>query len=341
MNTGELSSERKTFILVAILFLNLVMVSTHVVLKDQRTLFQSIVATIVSPFQIAFQETADFFSREFKHYIFLKDNFNKYHDIKKKYTRLKYENYILRKKLKDFQFHHQVTEKRDFFTAEVVAIDRNLPLSSLMINKGSATGIKKDMIVLNEAGDLVGKIVEPVTFLSAKVRLISSSIGGVGAYVEKEQLEGLLTGNNSSLCNFKYLMANKSVFKGDRIVTSGTDGIFPPYIPIGEVISVKKRYLLQHVRIKPFFLDKSIKHLVIIKNVFNEELPFHRGKPVNIPGTPKPGEENIKKSTPKPPPSRGPGTATPAAQSTPPQREQNTAAGNRRPQPTDNSAGEQ
>jgi len=74
-----------------------------------------------------------------------------------------------------------------------------------------------------------------------------------------------LTGDNSAVCRFKYLLENKPVFKGDLIVTSGTDEIFPPDIPIGRVESIRKEYLLQDIDVKPFFIEKSIKQLIVVK----------------------------------------------------------------------------
>ncbi|MCP4147424.1 MAG: rod shape-determining protein MreC [bacterium] len=270
MNHGALSSERKIFLLTAVLFFNLVLVSTNVVLKDQRTLFHSIVGFIVSPFQIAFQKSIDYVSHEAKHYVFLKDSFSKYHDLKKKYSRLKYENYKLKEKLYRHQAQQRAIDNYKnkyavFFTAETISIDRNFPLNNLMINKGSRDGIEKHMIVLNEDGDLVGKIAEPITLFSSKVQLITGSVGGVGAYVESNKLEGLLTGNNTNECSFKYLIANKPVFHGDKVITSGTDEIFPHNIPVGRVITAQKGYLTQKVNVKPYFIDKSVKRLVIIK----------------------------------------------------------------------------
>lgn len=277
MDSRELTTERKLAILATVLFLHLVLTSTHVVLKDQRTLFQTVVGMIVSPFQIGFQKTVDFISHEFNHYVFLKDSFNKYHDIKKKYTRLKYENYLLKRQLTGHEFFHKGLGKyHTFVKADVISIDRNFPLDSMMINRGGKDGILKGMIVLNGEGELVGKIVEPINPFSAKVRLITSSIGGVGAYVEKNKLEGLLTGGNSPACNFKYLIENKPVFKGDRIVTSGTDDIFPPYLPVGLVIAVHKEHLTQKVLVRPFFIERSIKQLIVIRK---NDYPGEDGSP--------------------------------------------------------------
>lgn len=276
MNRREISSERKYAVLVTVLFLNLVLVSTHVILKDKRTLFQSVIGIIVSPFQIAFQKTSDFISHEFNHYVFLKDSFVKYHELKKKYTELKYKNYILKRKLIEQEFTKQARDIVEgkysgFIKADVISIDRNYPLSNMMINRGSSDGIVKNMIVLNSEGQLVGKTVEPISPFSSKVRFVTSSIGGVGAYIEKNLLEGLLTGNNTTICTFKYLIENKPVFKGDRVVSSGTDEIYPPYIPIGEVVETRKEYLTQIVYVKPFFVEKSFKQLIVIGDFEREQ----------------------------------------------------------------------
>lgn len=272
MTGNHLPGERKVIALVAVLFVNLILVSSSVVLENKKSLLQNIVGVIVSPFQVAFQETVDYISHQVRRHVFLKDSFKKYHQLKKKQFQLIYENYILKKKIKEQDFLDRLKVKRsDFIKADVISIDRNFPLSSILINKGTVNGIRKDMTVLNARGELVGKVVEPVSLFSAKVQLITNSIGGTGAYIEStgnpnDLLEGLLTGNNTTICNFKYLIENKEVKPGDRVITSGTDKIFPPYLPIGSVVKVKKEYLTQKVEVEPFFIKSSIKQLVVIAN---------------------------------------------------------------------------
>ena len=264
MTGNVMPTERKIIILVIVLFLNLILVSTNVVLESKKTLFQEIIGTIVSPFQIGFQETVDFVSRELKRYVFLKNNFKKYRELKTKYSQLKYENYLLKKKIIEQDFLARVKIKRDdFIKADLISIDPNFPFSSILINKGSKQGILKGMTVLNRQGELVGKIIEPITLFSSKVRLVTSSIGGTGAYIKSDKLEGLLKGNNTTICNFKYLIRDKEVKTGDEVITSGTDEIFPPYIPIGKVVAVKKEYL-QEIEVEPFFINKSIKQLIVL-----------------------------------------------------------------------------
>lgn len=267
MYSTKISIERKTLILATVLFFNLTLISLNVPLKNKKSVFQNTISTIVSPFQIGFQKIFDFISKEIKHYVFLKNSFEKYTDIKKKHDKLMYENYCLRKKIVELGFLSEAKKKyKNFIKLDIISIDKNFPFNSLIANKGSKHGIKKDMVVLNLNGELVGKVVEPISYLSSNVRLITSPIGGVGAYIKNNKLEGLLIGNNNATCNFRYLIQNKPVNIGDIIITSGTDKIFPPYIPIGKVINIKKEYLIQQVFVKPFFIEKSIKQLILIKN---------------------------------------------------------------------------
>jgi len=265
MQQNGISTERKTFILVGVLFLNLILISTNVVLENRKSLLQNILGSLASPFQIGFQKTVDFFSYELQHYVFLKNAYERYARMKDKQYQLKLENYYLRRQIENQAFLNKAKKlSKNFIEADVVSVDRNFPLNSVIIDKGSRNGVKSEMIVLNTDSELVGKIVEPITPFTAKVRLITSSVGGVGAYLSKNKLEGLLTGDNSSICIFKYLIENKPVLIGDQIVTSGTDEIFPPFIPIGKVVHIEKEYLIQNVYVKPDFLGKSIKKLLII-----------------------------------------------------------------------------
>lgn len=270
MHRRAVPKERKAIVLVAFLFMNLILISTNenVVLANKKTLFQNAIGFIIAPFQIGFQEAVDYIAHEMRHYVFLKGSFEKYYDLKKNYTQLKYENYLLKRKIVDQEFLEELKVKRKkFIKADVISIDQNFPFNSVMIDKGSKDGIEKDMIVLNQEGELVGKIVQPISVFSAKVRFITSSTGGTGAYIDNaEKLEGLLTGTDSTICHFKYLIENKPVLPGDIVITSGTDMIFPPYIPIGKVIRVKKEYLTQKIDVEPFFIKRAIKQLVVIEH---------------------------------------------------------------------------
>ena len=101
--------------------------------------------------------------------------------------------------LTEFQFQDRINKSNlNFLGVEVISVDNSIPFSSVFINRGSLQGIQKNMVLINEDGELVGRVENPITFFSAKVRLITSSLGGFGAYIKKNKLEGFLTGSNQS-----------------------------------------------------------------------------------------------------------------------------------------------
>lgn len=262
---NELSAEKKSAVLVLILFINLILISSQIVLKSKQSLLQTVIANIIAPLQITFQKSSNFVSTELSRYFFLRDIFKKYQLLNKKDIDLKIENYSLKQQLRDLKVPGGVKGKFDrFIMATVIAVDVNFPYGSVMIDQGMRAGLAENDVVLNSDAELVGKIVKPLTAFSASVRLITSSIGGTGAYIESNMLEGLLKGSDGPDCSFQYLLANKPVLLGAIVITSGTDLIYPNYLPIGKVIKVEQDYLTQKILIRPFFVEKPLKKLVIL-----------------------------------------------------------------------------
>jgi len=262
---SELSTEKKSAVLVLILFVNLIMISSQIILKSRQSLLQTAVANMLTPLQLTFQKASDFLGGELDRYLFVRGIFKKYQLLKKKQLDLRIENYTLRRDLRDLNALAGAQKKFvNFRLANVISVDVNFPFSSLMIDQGTSAGLMENNVVLNTDAELVGRIVKPLTAFSAQVRLITSSIGGAGAYIESNMLEGLLKGDNRAECSFQYLMANKPVRLGDQVITSGSDLLYPNYLPIGKVTKIGKDYLTQKISVRPFFVDKPLKKLVVL-----------------------------------------------------------------------------
>ncbi len=267
MEREDSHTKRRISIFLLILFFNLILISNSVVLKNNKSILQNTLHLIAYPFQMAFVKGTDYIGSKIKSFFFMRNIYKKFTELKKKQSALKYENYLLKKAVNDLNFSQKVLERYGLpLTVNIISIDSGFPFSGAIIDKGYFSGIKKDMVVVNFDMELVGKIVEPISMFSSKVRFITNTIGGVGTYIEKNKLEGLLKGNNSALCNFKYIIESKPVKIGDVVVTSGTDMIYPPYLRIGKVFGVEKKVLVQNIIVKPFFTAKSIKKLIVITN---------------------------------------------------------------------------
>jgi rod shape-determining protein MreC len=111
-------------------------------------------------------------------------------------------------------------------------------LKTVTIDKGTGDGIKPDMAVIAPAG-VVGRVVIP-TARAAKVQLLIDRNAAAGAMIERSRAQGLVTGGGADRLRMEYVSEVADIMVGDRVVTSGTDGIYPKGYLIGEVESVEK-----------------------------------------------------------------------------------------------------
>jgi rod shape-determining protein MreC len=126
--------------------------------------------------------------------------------------------------------------------ATVIAGDATGIFRTLTIDKGSSSGLRKDMAVISPAG-VVGRIVEPPPLYAAKVQLLIDKEAGAGAIIERSGVGGVVVGQDrdGEAPLDLQLVSNLSDAKvGDRLVTSGLDGIFPRGITIGTLAKVEK-----------------------------------------------------------------------------------------------------
>lgn len=129
-----------------------------------------------------------------------------------------------------------------FTEASVTAREGGNYMTVFMLDKGSVHGIKKDMPVVTSEG-IVGYISEVGTNWSKAVTLLESG-SAVGAYVERNGVEGVIEGSFSlaeeGVCLMSYLSADTDIKVGDRIVSSGYGSLYPRGLVIGTVEKVEK-----------------------------------------------------------------------------------------------------
>ena len=175
------------------------------------------------------------------------DHMNLYND----YTQLKKENYQLKNKisksdyivLENTQLRKLIDEPATSLTNLVnsrVMIDKQSPyLNSFILNSGSNREIRNGMAVL-DGKNFIGRIVD-VNFFSSRVLLVSDLNSKIPVIVEPSGNHAILSGRGTDEPTLEYLPENHTVKEGDKIYTSGKEGIFSPGIPIGAVILNAKK----------------------------------------------------------------------------------------------------
>jgi len=186
-------------------------------------------ASIVSYPTTGFSNMLGFFEEHINLYTkynqLVKEN-NELKDNISKSDFLELENSQLRKLIEE-----QVASPSNLVSARVM-LDKQSPyLNSFVINVGSNKNIKKGMAVL-DGKNFIGRIVD-VNFFSSRVLLISDLNSKIPILSEPSGKHAILRGHGSNEPTLQYLPENHNILDGDKIYTSGKEGIFSPGIPIG------------------------------------------------------------------------------------------------------------
>lgn len=194
-------------------------------------------------------------------------------------TEIQAENARLRAMLE----YKKGTPQFDFVTAAVVARDPGTWTSTIVINRGTADGITKDMPVVTPKG-LVGSVVQ-VYANTAKVQLILDPRSAVGAIVQRPEsrVAAIVEGNGAQplVPRMVNLSRDADIIKGDKIITSGFGGIYPKGLLIGEVVDVvnEEGGLLKYAALKSALdFDRLEEVLVIVRS--------REPAPVQLPAAP-------------------------------------------------------
>jgi len=164
----------------------------------------------------------------YSNYIELKKENNELRNDITKSEFLELENNQLRKLIEE-----QVASPSNLVSARVM-LDKTSPyLNSFIINTGSNKNVKNGMAVL-DGKNFIGRIVD-VNFFSSRVLLVSDLNSRIPVIVEPSAYHAILNGRGKNEPTLEYLPENHNVKDGDKVYTSGKEGIFPSGIPIGEV----------------------------------------------------------------------------------------------------------
>ncbi|MDD4929330.1 MAG: rod shape-determining protein MreC [Gallionella sp.] len=123
--------------------------------------------------------------------------------------------------------------------AEIVYAERDIFRRKVLINKGSSAHIQAGQVVMDERG-IVGQITRVYPWLS-EVTLITEKDHAVPVQVQRSGLRSIAFGaGDTSRLSLRYMPVSTDIQKGDLLVTSGIDGIYPPGIPVATVEKIER-----------------------------------------------------------------------------------------------------
>ncbi len=153
-----------------------------------------------------------------------------------------------------------------YLSTNVIGLDPSPFVRSVNIGAGSDRGVLHGMPVVTDDG-LVGRITE-VTASTSRVQLITDPALAVNVQLQGSRVDGLLAAQPNGELWVELIDQNATVEPGELVLTSGLGGAFPADIPVGHVISVRRRdfELFQRAVIQPTVNFDDLEIILLITN---------------------------------------------------------------------------
>lgn len=150
--------------------------------------------------------------------------------------------------------------------ARVVSRSPSNWYNTLVVDRGSGAGVRKDMAVVSDAG-LVGRV-DAVGPDTSEILLILDRDGAVGAVVPESGTRGVIEGSKDDpgVLRMIDLPYDSRLLPGQVVVTSGLGGIFPGGVPIGEISEFDSggSELDKYAQVKPYTDFNRLQEVFII-----------------------------------------------------------------------------
>jgi len=204
----------------------------------------AISAEILRPIQILRRDFAGTCAYYWENYFNLLGVHAENIELKKRLFVIESENSVLRelehenKRLQGL-LSVQNELKKQGVVANVVAFEPSSWVQALSIDKGALAGLRPGMAVLSGKG-VVGQLVA-VGRSTSRVLLVSDPSSGIDSIIQESRIRGVMEGIGRFKSRWNYVASEAEVQIGNRILTSGLDGVFPRGLMLGTIKKVADR----------------------------------------------------------------------------------------------------
>lgn len=153
-----------------------------------------------------------------------------------------------------------------YLAGNVIGKDVSPFLRSVFINQGSDAGVARGMPVVTARG-LVGRVVEVFASYS-RVELITDPGTAVNIKFQESRTEGILGARINGEMYVDLINLEAQISQDELVLTSGLGANYPPDIPVGSVISIRRRDfdLFQTTTIQPSVDFDQLQVVLVITN---------------------------------------------------------------------------
>jgi rod shape-determining protein MreC len=129
--------------------------------------------------------------------------------------------------------------KQEAKLGEILHMGRDPFTHKVVVDLGSQEGIVEGQAVIDGEG-VIGQVTRVYPF-SSEVTLITDKELAIPVQIERNGLRAIAFGHGrDTTVDLPYLPANVDIRKGDKLVTSGIDGVYPTGLAVAEIVKVER-----------------------------------------------------------------------------------------------------
>jgi len=150
--------------------------------------------------------------------------------------------------------------------ARVLGVNPVATLLSLRIDRGEDDGIRRGMPVVTPDG-VVGQV-QRATGQYADVVLVTDANSKLAVKVQRSRVRATACGKgDNKALQLENALRTEDLQEGDQVVTSGTDGVFPPGLAVGKITSLHRRNygMVQTAEIAPAVDMTKLEEVLVIR----------------------------------------------------------------------------
>src|SRR3954452_5220982 len=123
--------------------------------------------------------------------------------------------------------------------AEILYAGRDPYSHKVFIDRGATHGVRPGSPVADESG-VVGQVTRVHPLLS-EVTLLTDQDQAIPVQVVRSGLRAVAFGSGpAGTLELRFMASNAEIQNGDRLVTSGIDGTYPPGLPVATVVRIER-----------------------------------------------------------------------------------------------------
>jgi rod shape-determining protein MreC len=128
--------------------------------------------------------------------------------------------------------------KESSVVAEIMHVGRDLFSKKIIVNRGASHKITAGEAVVDATG-VIGQVTR-VYPLSSEVTLITDKSLAIPIQIERNGLRAIAFGHGrDNTLDLPYLPSNVDIRRGDKLVTSGIDGVYPAGLSVATVAKIE------------------------------------------------------------------------------------------------------